>query len=318
MIGCGDVTQVKSGPAFNKVDNSFIAAVMSRDIAKARKYAAENNIESYYDDVHLLLANPQVNAIYIATPPSSHEAYALLAIEAGKDVYIEKPIAMNDASAQKMKEAADAAGVKSVVAHYRREQPIFKKIKELIDSKVIGKVRLATCNYQKIKQTEAELKIPGNAWRVNPAISGGGIFHDLAPHQLDLMLHFFGSFRSAAGYSKNQSGMHEADDIVAGAILFDNDVIFSGSWLFNGSENVDQIEIIGEKGKISFGNFQHEKLQLTFDGRSQTLTFEHLPHVQMPLIAEVVKYFRNERDNPCELQNGVDVMKIIDAFTKNN
>lgn len=318
MIGCGDVTQVKSGPAFNKVENSFIAAVMSRDLEKARLYAAKNNIAHHYDDVQKLLQNPEVNAVYIATPPSSHETYALLAIEAGKDVYIEKPIAMDHASAQKIKEAAEVAGVKIVVAHYRREQPVFKKVKELIDSNVIGRVRLAVCKYQKIKQTEEELMIPGNRWRVDPAIAGGGIFHDLAPHQLDLMLYFFGDFINASGYSKNQSALYNADDVVAGSILFANDVIFSGTWLFNGREYVDHIEIIGEKGKIRFGAFQHETFHVEVEGKHDTYTFDNLLHVQMPLITEVVRYFQDKTTNPCDVTNGVHVMKIIDAFTVKN
>ena len=318
MIGCGDVTQVKSGPAFNKVKSSSIVAVMSRRLEKAKQYAEKNNIPDHYNDVHLLLQNPEVNAVYIATPPSSHESYALLAIEAGKDVYIEKPMAMDSASAQKIKTAAEKAGVKLVVAHYRREQPVFKKVKQLLQENAIGKVRLAVCNYQKIVQTQEELSVPGNKWRVDPFISGGGIFHDIAPHQLDLMLYFFGNYKSAEGYSKNQTGLYDADDVVAGTILFENDVIFSGSWLFNGQEYVDQIEIIGSNGKISFGAFQHELLHVIIDGKPDTYTFEKLQHVQMPLIAEVVKFFQGEAPNPCDVKNGLDVMKIIDTFTKKN
>ena len=315
MIGCGDVTQVKSGPAFNKVESSFIAAVMSRNLDKAKQYAAKNNITHYYDDVQELLANPEVNAVYIATPPSSHEAYAMTAINAGKDLYIEKPMAMNHVSAMKIIKAAEQAGVKLVIAHYRREQPVFKKVKQLIEEGAIGKVRLAVCNYQKIKQSTEELEMPGNKWRVDPTISGGGIFHDLAPHQLDLMLYFFGDFNTASGISKSQMGIYEADDIVAGTILFKDDIIFSGVWLLNGLEYIDRMEITGTRGKIWFGAFQHEKLYIESDGKQTVYTFENLTHVQLPLIDKTVKYFLNAGPNPCEAINGLQVMQIIDSFT---
>lgn len=318
MIGCGDVTQVKSGPAFNKVENSFIAAVMGRDLEKARQYALKNNVPDYYDDANAMLQNPEVNAVYIATPPSSHEAYALLAIDAGKNVYIEKPMAMNSGSALKIITAAEKAGVKVVVAHYRRQQPVFKKVKQLLDEGTIGKVRLAVCEYQKIRQTNEELALPGNKWRIDPSVSGGGLFHDLAPHQLDLMLYFFGDYKTAAGFSQNQVRQYSADDIVVGSLLFKNDVIFSGSWLFNANEYIDRIEITGAKGKICFGAFQHERLSIEVNGKLLHYTFEHLPHVQMPMINETVKYFQGRASNPCDGSSGKHVMEIIDMFVTNS
>src|SRR6187551_1308715 len=95
IIGCGDVSEVKSGPAFNKVNNSSLVAVMRRDGAKAKDYAHRHQVPKWYDDASLLINDPDVNAIYIATPPSSHEEYTIAAIDAGKPVYVEKPMTMN-------------------------------------------------------------------------------------------------------------------------------------------------------------------------------------------------------------------------------
>src|SRR4051812_958457 len=93
IIGCGDVTELKSGPAFNKVTNSSLIAVMRRNAAKAKDYALRHNVPKWHNDANKLINDLEVNAIYIATPPSSHEAYALAAINAGKPVYVEKPMA---------------------------------------------------------------------------------------------------------------------------------------------------------------------------------------------------------------------------------
>ncbi|RYY65433.1 MAG: Gfo/Idh/MocA family oxidoreductase, partial [Chitinophagaceae bacterium] len=112
IIGCGDVTEHKSGPAFNKVANSRLIAVMRRDAAKAKDYAERHGVPKYYSEAQLLIEDPDIDAIYIATPPDSHERYALAAIAAGKPVYVEKPMALTYAAAKKIKQQAQEKQVK--------------------------------------------------------------------------------------------------------------------------------------------------------------------------------------------------------------
>ncbi|MEO7291992.1 MAG: Gfo/Idh/MocA family oxidoreductase, partial [Ginsengibacter sp.] len=123
IIGCGDVTEIKSGPAFNKVKSSSLVAVMRRDAEKAKDYAKRHGVPKWYADTNNLINDADVNAIYIATPPSSHEEYTLAALKAGKPVYVEKPMAVNAAAAKNMIKAAQEKNAKLTVAHYRREQP---------------------------------------------------------------------------------------------------------------------------------------------------------------------------------------------------
>src|SRR5438067_9879234 len=138
MIGCGDVTEIKSDPAFNKIKNSSLVAVMRRDGEKAKDYAHRHGVAKWYNNANDLINDPDVNAIYIATPPSSHEEYTIAALQAGKPVYVEKPMSVNRISAGRMADAARKKNGKLVVAHYRRAQPLFKKIKQLIDERTIG------------------------------------------------------------------------------------------------------------------------------------------------------------------------------------
>lgn len=162
IIGCGAVTEVKSGPAFNKVKNSSLVAVMRRNAEKAKDYATRHNVPTWYDDATKLINDPGVNAIYIATPPFSHEEYALEAIKAGKPVYVEKPMTVNYAAAKRIAKAAEENNVKLSVAHYRRGQPFFNKIKELIDTKVIGDIRVVQLDFYKKLLSNEELNLPGN------------------------------------------------------------------------------------------------------------------------------------------------------------
>jgi predicted dehydrogenase len=317
IIGCGDVTEVKSGPAFNKVKNSALVAVMRRDAEKAKDYARRHNVPKWYADAGKLINDPDVNAIYIATPPSSHEEYTLAAIQAGKPVYVEKPMTVDASSATRMANAAKEKNIKLVVAHYRRGHPLFNKVKELITEKAIGEVRFVRSDIYKKSVTEEEMARPDRAWRVDKTIAGGGLFNDLSPHQLDLMYYFFGEPAKASGFAVNQSKQYAAEDIVSGNILFESGVLFSGIWCFNVAAELekDSCEIIGDKGKIVFSFFEHKPLAVTINGKTETLSFEPLQHVQQPMIEKVVNYFLDEGPNPCSGEEGVKIMKLIDQFT---
>src|SRR6185503_379833 len=233
IIGCGAVTEVKSGPAFNKVKNSSLVAVMRRDGEKAKDYATRHHVPKWYNDADKLINDPGVNAIYVATPPSSHEEYAIAAINAGKPVYVEKPMSVDTVSAMRMVNAAREKNIKLSVAHYRRGHALFNKVKQLIKEKAIGEVRFVRSDIYKKPVTAAEMANPGRAWRVDKSVAGGGLFNDLSPHQLDLMYYFFGEPQKAFGYATNQSEQYPAEDIVSGNILFESGMLFSGIWCFN-------------------------------------------------------------------------------------
>jgi predicted dehydrogenase len=318
IIGCGDVTELKSGPAFNKVNKSALVAVMRRDAAKAQDYAHRHGVPRWYSDADKLINDPEVDAVYIATPPSSHEAYAITAINAGKSVYVEKPMANTYAAAYNMTKVAQAKNIKLVVAHYRREQPRFKKIKQLINEKAIGDVLFAHLELYKPPLTKEELADTRNAWRVDPSIAGGGLFHDLAPHQLDLMYYFFGDVQKATGIATNQGTNYAADDMVAGNILFKNNIAFSGTWCFNAplAAATDYCEIVGAGGKISFSVFSSNAITVLVNGKTTTLSFEDLQHVQQPMIDATVKYFFDDGANPCSGHEGAEVMRLIEAFVE--
>jgi predicted dehydrogenase len=316
IIGCGDVTEIKSGPAFNKVKNSALVAVMRRDASKAKDYALRHNVPVWYDDGLKLINDPGVNAVYISTPPSSHEEYALASIKAGKPVYVEKPMTLHYASALRIKNAAKENKVKLSIAHYRRAQPFFKKIKQLLDDKAIGEISVVQLSYFKKSLSAAELQMPGIKWRVDKTISGGGLFHDLAPHQLDLMYYFFGEVEEVNGISFNQENTYHADDIVGGNILFKNGVLFSGIWSFNvGPQSErDHCEFIGTKGKISFSVFGPQEILITKNGAPEIIAFTRPEHVQQPMIENVVEYFLGECPNPCSAEDGAEVMRLMDRI----
>lgn len=316
IIGCGDVTEVKSGPAFNKVPGSKLVAVMRRNAAKAEDYAKRHGVPHWYDDAEQLIHDPNVHAIYIATPPSSHEAYALAAINAGKPVYVEKPMTVSYAAAQNLAQAANAANVKLTVAHYRRRWPLFQKIKKLLEQKIIGDVRLVRLQFDQPPPTAAQLSDEKYLWRFDPAVSGGGLFHDLAPHQLDILYDLFGNANSVTGLATNQGSFYAAPDFVTGTIHFANGIVFTGSWCFTAAEPNDICEIIGSKGSLRFSFFNDNGIALQCNNETTRFNFERMQHVQQSMIEEVVKYFSGNASNPCSAEEGAEIMRWIGEMTK--
>ena len=314
IIGCGDVTELKSGPAFNKVPNSSLVAVMRRNAVKAADYAKRHQVPKWYNDANLLINDPDVNAVYIATPPDSHEAYTIAAINAGKPVYVEKPMALNFTAAQHMFDTAVKFNQKLVVAHYRREWPLFKKLKQLVVENIIGEIKHVELVYNKPALTSRELAEEKIAWRVNPVISGGGLFHDLSPHQLDIMYHLFGTAKTVSGAAINKGGKYIAPDHISANITFNNEVTFNGTWDFNASETDDYCEIAGSNGKIRFSFFKGNHIELTINGKSEIINFENLQHVQQPMIEKTVQYFLGEAENPCRGDEGALIMQWIEKI----
>jgi len=316
IIGCGDVTEKKSGPAFNKIENSSLLAVMRRDAEKAADYALRHGVSHWYSDADELMKHKGVNAIYIATPPASHMEYAIAALNNDFNVYVEKPVTRNAGEAREIVKALkNHPGQKLTVAHYRRALPMFLKVKQLLESQLIGDVRTVQIRMWQRRKPALIANVADN-WRVQPELSGGGYFHDLAPHQLDLMLFYFGAPDKYHGFSLNQSGTNAADDHVCGQILFKNKVVVNGSWCFNVTENqtTDTCEIVGTEGKITFpffGNYISWKT----DDEEQTLTFTHPEHIQQPMIEKIVAYFNDEGPNPCSIDEAIVLMDIMDAFT---
>ncbi|MBC7653147.1 MAG: Gfo/Idh/MocA family oxidoreductase [Oligoflexus sp.] len=316
ILGCGDVTEVKSGPAFNKVVNSKIEAVMRRDAKKAEDYAKRHQIKKWYANADDLINDPKINSIYVATPPAFHKNYAVKAMKAGKNVYIEKPVTLTVDECEKLIEVEKQTNQKVTVAHYRRALPLFVKLKELIDSGIIGEVRIIDLKLLQKPNSDMIAKSDDN-WRLNPEISGGGLFFDLAPHQLDILVHIFGAPILSKGFSKNQAENSKADDITVGQILFKNNITFSGIWNFNAHPNneIEQCEIIGSTGKIIFSFFSNE-MALVKDGQTEVFSFENPHHIQQNMIEKTVNYFIDKEENPCSLSDALLSIKLMESFTR--
>ena len=288
IIGCGKVTELKSGPAFNKVEDSRLMAVMRRNAYLAEDYARRHNVPRFYSVADDLINDRDINAIYIATPPGNHSEYAIKALRAGKPVYIEKPMALNYRECKMINDTAAKLKIPVFVAYYRRTLPGFLKIKNLIAAGEIGKPRFVS--FQIFNYPSEDEKAGRLPWRVIPDIAGAGHFFDLASHQLDYLDFLFGPVKKVSSAVVNHAGLYSAEDFVSASFVFGGNIVGNGIWSFSVSReaNRDTFEIIGDKGIIKTSTFTYEPIVLLNGNGRQEYVNERPENIQFYLIEQIV------------------------------
>ncbi len=313
FIGCGEATEKKSGPAFNLVKGSEVVAVMGRDKDKTKDYARRHNIPHYYTDAQALIDDPNVNAIYIATPPSSHATFAIMAMKAGKPVYVEKPLAASYEDCTRINRVSRETGIPCFVAYYRRYLPYFIKVKKLLP--LIGQVLNVQIRFA-VPPRDLDYNRENLPWRVNPDIAGGGYFYDLAPHQIDLLQEMLGCILFAEGYATNRGGLYKAEDTVSACFQFENGIPGSGSWCFVSDESSkeDSIEIFGSKGSLRFSVFTFTPIIYKGEDGVKEYNVPNPPYVQLPLIRNIVEHLQRKSTCTCDSISATPTNWVLDKI----
>jgi len=288
MIGCGDVTEVKSGPAFNIKGKSQIYGVFSRTESSAHDYAKRHNIPHVFSSASELIESPNIDAIYIATPPSSHPDLAIAVAGVEKPCCIEKPIANSYQESLQITQAFQANNTPLFVAYYRRSLPRFEAIKSWILDDKIGTVRHVHWGLtQRAKSEDIDQKY---SWRVDPNHAPGGYFDDLACHGLDLFDFYFGPIKQAEGFATNQQQIYSVPDAVSASWLHENNIMGTAYWNFSSIENSDQVVIIGDKGKIVFSVFDDKNPKCETQDGILSVDIKHPRHVQKYHVESMIEH----------------------------
>lgn len=311
IIGVGDVTERKSGPGLQRAERSSLVAVMRRDGAKAADFARRHGVPRSYDDADALIQDPEVDAVYVATPPDSHAHFALRTAAAGKPVYVEKPMARTADEARTMIEACDAASVPLFVAYYRRAMPRFATIVDLVRDGVIGDVRTVTVQ----NLSPREMWEPGHApWRLQPEVSGGGLFVDLGSHALDFLDLLLGPVEEVHGLATNLAGAYDAEDHVVGAFRWASGAVGTGTWGYDADERTDRVELVGMRGRLTFSMFGEDPLVLRSGGTERRIEAPYPAVVQQPLIQTVVDELTGHGTCPSTGRTALRTAEVVDAL----
>jgi 1,5-anhydro-D-fructose reductase (1,5-anhydro-D-mannitol-forming) len=301
IIGCGSVTEQKSGPAYQKVEGFELHAVMGRDIEKAKDYAFRHNVPKFFNNADDLINDIEIDAVYIATPPDTHGYYALKVAEAGKICCIEKPMAPTYEECLKINNAFEEKNIPLFVAYYRRSLPRFKHIKCWI-------------NWHLSKPANA-IDLSGTYnWRTDSSIAYGGYFDDLASHGMDLFIHLLGNITIANGTAINQQGLYTAMDAITGSWVHKSGVTGSGSWNFGTEKREDHVEIYGNNGKISFSVFDDGPIILEYGAIKESVTIEYPEHIQFFHVENIKNHLTKKSIHPSTGNTAAETSRVLDKI----
>ncbi|MEM8506972.1 MAG: Gfo/Idh/MocA family oxidoreductase [Bacteroidota bacterium] len=312
IIGCGNVTEVKSGPPYRFTRDFELAMVMRRDKEKAKDYAIRHGVPGYTSDPSEIIENPGIHAIYIATPPDTHKQYGLQVAQVGKPCCIEKPMAPTFADSLEIFNAFEERQVPLFIAYYRRSLPRFNKIKEWLDQERIGVIR--HINWIKTRTPSPLDKSGAYNWRTDATIAPAGYFDDLASHGLDLFTYLLGNIEAAKGISYNQQGLYTALDAVSGSWIHQNGVTGSGVWNFGSYRALDQVVIYGEKGEIHFSVLDEAPLEIFDEKGKESVTVPHPKHLHEFHVENMRKQLFGEEEHPSTGVSGLHTSWVMDKI----
>ncbi len=312
IIGCGNVTEVKSGPAYNLTEGFKIAAVMRRDVAKAKDYAQRHSIDKVYDSADALINDNAIDAIYIATPPDTHKFYGLKVAEAGKICCIEKPMAPSYKDSLEIYNAFKKKGLPLFIAYYRRSLPRFHKVKEWLDNKVIGDLR--HISWALIKPASDLDKSKAYNWRTDSKIATGGYFDDLASHGLNLFTFLLGDIKDVHGFGLNQQQLYTANDAITACWIHKNGITGAGNWHFGCDQHYDNVQIYGSEGSIQFSVFHEKPIILNNADRNEELLIENPKHIQLHHVQGMKDMLINNNIHPSMGDSALHTSWVMDKI----
>lgn len=312
IIGCGAVTEVKSGPPYQNIKDFKLVAVMRRDAEKAQDYAKRHQVTKFFTNADDLILDDEVDAVYIATPPDSHKEYALKVAKAGKICCVEKPLSPSYADSLVIYNTFKEKELPLFVAYYRRSLPRFLKVKEWVINKEIGEVRHIRWHLSKPTNDFDSSGKPN--WRTDATVAPGGYFDDLASHGLDLFAYLLGDINKAMGISTNQQGLYTAKDAITSCWIHKNGITGEGSWNFGTHTREDKVEILGSKGKIEFSVFKEEDIILSNANGIKSVFVENPKHVQQYHVENIRKHLLEEGKHPSMGKSALHTSWIMDSI----
>lgn len=311
MIGCGNVTERKSAPAYQQVEGFVLHGVFNRTRAKAEDYAARHGVQQIFDNAAALIHAPDIDAVYIATPPDSHEAYAIEVARAGKPCCIEKPMAPDHAAAVRIRDAFADRGLPLFIAYYRRSLPRFRQVRAWLEEGAIGTVRDV---HWTLTKPASPADVSDINWRVDAAVAPGGYFDDLASHGLDLFCWLLGEVEDVAGFAVNQQGRYGAADAVTGCWLHKGGVTGSGSWNFGAAGRQDRVEITGSIGCILFSVFDDAPFRLVRGDENIETAIANPPAIQHFHVEAMRDHLAGRGAHPSTGESGAHTAWVMDRI----
>jgi predicted dehydrogenase len=311
LIGCGDIARKRIAPALRDLENcEFIAVSRERaDLAAsfAREFGAQKAYESWTD----LISDDAIGAVYIATPVHVHATQAIAAIEAGKHVLCEKPMAMNVAECDQMISAARQNQVRLGVAYYRHFYPVVARAKQLIASGEIGRPVIAQINAFEFFDPAPD---HARAWLLQKDRSGGGPMFDFGCHRIEVLVNLLGPIAEVKAQTANVVFEREVEDTATALFRFENGACATLCVSHAGRTAQDTLDIFGTRGSISISNLNQGAMRIMSGDEERREDHPPQPNLHEPLIRDFVNAVIDDREPSVNGETGRMVAMITEKI----
>lgn len=311
LIGCGDISRKRVAPALRDLPNVDFVAVARAQAELAAAFATEFDARKWYADWRELLADPEIDAVYLATPVHLHAEQTIAAAEAGKHVLCEKPMALNVAECDRMIAACAAQSVKLGIAYYRHFYPVLARVKELLATGTIGQPVLAQINAFEWNDMQ-----PGHPryWFFTKALAGGGPMMDFGCHRIEVLMNLFGRISAVNAVTDNLLFAREVEDTAAAFFKFESGLRATLTVTHAAFESQDTLDLFGSRGSLHITRLNQGDLRIvTADGEQIEA---HPPHanIQLPSIVDMTEAILTDRAPRVDGESGREVARIEEAI----
>ena len=306
LVGCGDIAEKRVAPALQAAAGSKLLACSRKQPARLWEFQQRHGIPKGCPDPTEIFSDPEIDAIYLATPVFLHCLHTIEAAEHGKHVLCEKPMAMDATECQRMVDACHGHGVKLGIAYYRRFYPVVLKIQQLLGAGVLGKVILARTTL--VEPTSLE---PA-AWRFVLDQGGGGLLMDMASHRLDLLCMLFGAPLSVSALTDTRALNIPVEDTGSLLIQFAGGVqaaVFASHCVH---APIDEFEIYGTRASLRVSPLNGSELRL-FGNPNETFHLPKADNVHLPLIEDFNQAIRENREPSASGEEGMKTSVLLEA-----
>jgi predicted dehydrogenase len=316
LIGAGDIARKRVAPALRDLRSCELVSISRARSDLAESFAKEFGAAKWYADWRELIADDEIDAVYLATPVYLHAEQTIAAAGAGKHVLCEKPMALDVEGCDRMIAACRANNVTLGVAYYRRFYPVVARIREIISSGEIGKVVTAQMNAFEFFDPPADHP---RRWLLDKAKSGGGPMMDFGCHRIELLSYLLGPVKAIESIVSNRVFEREVEDTAVALLQFENGSTATVTVTHAATEPQDTLAIFGTKGSINVPVLNQGGLTLRIGEKTSEEFCQPDTNFHEPLIADFADAVLSGRKPAVTGELGRETARIIaEIYSKAN
>ena len=311
LIGAGDIVRRRVAPALIDSPACDIVAVSRGRPELAAAFAADIGARRWYPRWQEVVADPDVDCVYIATPVDVHAEQTIAAAEAGKHVLCEKPMAMTTAECDRMIAACRAHHVRLGIAYYRHFYPAILRVKDMLESGEIGQPVFAQVNAFEYFDPAPDHP---RRWLLDPARAGGGPMMDFGCHRLEVLMHLFGAVRRTAAVTANVVFDRAVEDTAAVLLQFEGGPCAAVTVTHAAEERQDTLQVFGTRGSVHIDELNAGSLRIRTGNQSRVESHPPAENIHRPLIDDFVEALLTDRESAVTGEIGRAVAAIEDQI----